>query len=440
MGNDPQDTSTAIGPSFVTAWMRHIASRTQTASQGGVKFFALDNEPNLWPYTHRDVHPQKPTYDELWQRTRDYASAIKSQDPAAQVLGPVAWGWCEYFSSAADNCVDGPDRQAHGGLPLLAWYLKQVNDYKNQTGIRLVDYLDIHYYPQASNVALSDDENAGISALRLRTLKSLYDPAYTDESWIGTPVKLIPLMKSWINQYCPGTKLAITEYNWGNDQGISSTLAQAEVLAIFGREGVDLAHRWVAPADGSRMEDAFKLYLNYDSNGAKLGTESVQAVSSDVNAVGAYALRDSAKTYVLLFNKDTAPRDATVSVTGVAAQAAQLYRFDATTRLAAAGSAPVSEGSMTLMLPARSATLAVLGASSSGCTPPSAAITLSASVPDAGPGATYTWAITGGAITGGSGTRAVTFTATRSLRVTLTATVRSAEGCVTTSSITVPTK
>ncbi|MBL0222516.1 MAG: hypothetical protein IPQ17_07215 [Xanthomonadales bacterium] len=61
---------------------------------------------------HRDVHPAPLTYDEIWQRTVTYASAIKAQDPAAKILGPVTWGYCDLFGSAADNCLDGDDRAA----------------------------------------------------------------------------------------------------------------------------------------------------------------------------------------------------------------------------------------------------------------------------------------------------------------------------------------
>ncbi|MCP4661825.1 MAG: hypothetical protein GY856_41005 [bacterium] len=56
-GNDPADTSVAVDAGFVTGWMAHIASRVGTASEGGVRFYALDNEPMLWSSTHRDVHP-----------------------------------------------------------------------------------------------------------------------------------------------------------------------------------------------------------------------------------------------------------------------------------------------------------------------------------------------------------------------------------------------
>jgi hypothetical protein len=365
-GNDPLDTSIAITPSFVTGWKAHIASRTGTSGAGGVRFFNLDNEPNLWYETHRDVHPLRPTYNELWTRTRDYASALKAQDPAIQLLGPVPWGWCEYFTSAADwtpsNCLTGPDRTAHGGLPLLAWYIQQVKAYLDQNGVRLVDYVDVHYYPQAAGVALSNNESADTAAVRLRSLKSLYDPAYADESWIPEPVQLIPRLRNWINTYAPGAglKIAITEYNWG-DGGLSSALAQAEALAIFGREGVDLATRWVAPAPNTLIEDAFRLYLNYDGAGARVEGESVRAVSGQINDVGAYAIRRSdGRLFLLLFNKATAARTASVTVAGYGNAAVALYRFDGGQRLGSAGGATLNAGAVSLPLPARSATLAVV--------------------------------------------------------------------------------
>ena len=305
--------------------MAHIAGRVGAAGAGGVRFFALDNEPDLWNSTHRDVHPAPLSYDEIWQRTVDYGSAIKAQDPDALVTGPVPWGWCAYFWSALDGCGDGgPDLSGHGGVHYLEWYLQKAHDYETANGVRLVDYLDIHYYPQAGGVALSDDE--GVAAVRLRSLKSLYDPGYVDESWIGSccgaAVDLIPRMKGWIDARYPGTKLAITEYNWGGDTGISSALAQAEALAIFGREGVDLAARWVAPAPGSRVEDAFRFYLDYDGLGSAVAGDSVQAASASVDDVGAYAIAGTGtRLFLLLFNKATAARDAAVTLPGGAALA-----------------------------------------------------------------------------------------------------------------------
>ncbi len=52
-----------------------------------------------------------------------------------------------------------------------------------------------------------------------------------------------------------------------------------------------------------------------------------------------------------------------------------------------------------------------------------------ASVPDAGGGATYTWTVTGGTITGGQGTTAMTYTAVSGTSVTVDVTVVGGAGC-----------
>ena len=106
------------------------------------------------------------------------------------------------------------------------------------------------------------------------------------ESWIGQPVNLIPRMRDWIDDHCPGTGLALTEYRWGADDGPSSALAHAEALAIFGREGVDVATRWVAPEPGTRVVDSFRLFLDYDGAGSRAVGDSVRAASGDVEDVG----------------------------------------------------------------------------------------------------------------------------------------------------------
>jgi hypothetical protein len=364
IGNDPSDTSIAIGPSFVTQWMAHIASRVGTAAAGGVRYFALDNETMLWNSTHRDVFPTPLDYDGLWSRTVAVASAMKAQDSAVQILGPVSWGWCDLFTSAEDaasqpTCIDGPDRQNHGGLPLTAWYLDQVCDYQDEHGVRLVDYLDVHYYPQGGVDGLQDPgEDAATAAKRLRSLRELWDPTWVAESWIGDEVNLIPRLRGWIDEHCPGMGLAITEYSWGSDDGPTGALAQAEVLAIFGREGVDIATRWVAPEPGTRTVDAFRLFLDYDGDGSRIDGTSVSATSNAVADVAAYAVEDGGLLRVLLFNHDTVARVANVAVPGLGGPGT-LYRFDAATPLGPAGSVATTATGFDLNLPARSATLAV---------------------------------------------------------------------------------
>jgi hypothetical protein len=61
-----------------------------------------------------------------------------------------------------------------------------------------------------------------------------------------------------------------------------------------------------------------------------------------------------------------------------------------------------------------------------------------ASVPDSGTGATYSWTITGGTLTGGAGTPNVTFTAGSSDTVLLSVTVTTTTGCGKTGNLTIP--
>ena len=387
-GNTASDTSDAAPPSYEAAWIAHLQATFGTAANGGVKFYSLDNEVMLWNSTHRDVHPNPPTYDEIWNKTVSYATAIKTQEPGALITGPVTWGYPDLFTSAADaascNCFSDTDRASHGGTPFVAWYLQQVAAHPMAGGGPLVDYLDLHYYPQdpggASGAIYSSAEDSATVGRRLRSLKELYDPNWTSESWIGTvdgaagddvpwhytKPDLIPRVKAWINQYAPGTKLAITEYAWDNENDlhvdtISGGVAQAELFGIFAREGVDLATRWTAPAPNGFDERAFRLFLNYDGAGTKVQGDSVAATTADIDQIGAYAFHDSTRLMILLTNKDSAAHDVSITLNAPRNATWTLYGFDKTHDIRAITSNTINANTLTLTgLAAMSANLLVI--------------------------------------------------------------------------------
>lgn len=381
VGNDPLDTSKPAPPSYAGDWVTHLRARHGVAGQGGVKYFALDNEAMLWDSTHRDVHPQPATYDEVWTRGRDRAFAIKAIEPGALIFGPVTWGWCDFWTSAADaalgNCFEGPDRTAHAGTPFVEWYLQRVCAETGPGGIRAVDYLDLHYYPQGDGIAgLDNDVNAGeqpdVQARRMRSLRELYDATYVSESWIGQtgyPVpNLLPRARAAIAARCPGVKLALTEYKWGPDNGISSAVAQAELLAIFGREGVSYATRWVAPEVGTLAEQAFRLYLNYDGSHTRVTGDSIPASSTLPDSVGAYAVeRADGALQLLLFNRDFTARDVSVDLSGTSALSYSGWRLQSSGYSGIAAGVPIAGNSINLtQVPALSATLLVIQRASAG--------------------------------------------------------------------------
>ena len=96
-------------------------------------YYDLDNEPMLWPDTHRDVHPAADLVRRAARPHLGLRRAVKAADPTAATLGPVVWGWTAYFWSALDWASGGswwsnpPDRTAHGGEPFVEWYLEQMH-------------------------------------------------------------------------------------------------------------------------------------------------------------------------------------------------------------------------------------------------------------------------------------------------------------------------
>src|SRR5262245_47113471 len=214
-GSTAGNTSVAIGPPFVQSWMQHLIGRYGAARQGGVRFYNLDNEPGLWNSTHRDVHPLHPSYDELTNSGKQYAAAIKAGDPNALILGPVRDGWTRYYYASYLDFPDDiaqADRDNHQGKPFVVWYLQQMAAYETTNHTRLLDYFDLHYYPQTADVALSPAGDAERQARRLRSVRGLWDPTYVDESWIPSTgeatavngvgedgaVQLIPRVRDWI--------------------------------------------------------------------------------------------------------------------------------------------------------------------------------------------------------------------------------------------------
>lgn len=371
LGNVPEETSDAIDPAFVQAWVAHLTGKYGTAAQQGVAFYALDNEPMLWNSTHRDIHPLPVSYDELRDRTYQYAAAVKAADPSAKTLGPVLWGWCAYLYSARDGCSPGIDYQTHGQQLFVPWYLAQMRAYEQAHQQRILDYLDLHYYPQANGVSLSTAGSAATQALRLRSTRSLWDATYTDESWIadtaagGVKVQLIPRMRDWVNTFYPDTRLAITEYNWGGLESLNGALAQADVLGIFGRENLDLATLWSPPTPSQPGAFAFRMYRNYDGAGQGFGDQSMAALSSNQATLAIYAAQrssDHALT-MLVINKTATALTSPVTITGLSLPTtAAVYRYSAANlnAIMRVADQPLTSSGFSALYPANSITLVVM--------------------------------------------------------------------------------
>jgi len=347
--NDPNDTCMPIDEHWTSEWVKYLVSKFGNAASGGVAIYALDNEPSWWDKVHRDVHPLPFTYDEVTENGLKVAGAIKAADPTAEVSGPVIDYWMTYFYSKKDlpwlqpnwkGAWDGPvDRRAHGNLPFIDYYLRAFKTAQDADPrhTRLLDYLDLHTYFAAGDAMLKP---AGTSLQQRAVIDStrvFWDPTYTDPIFRNpdnfmTPLapQMIPRMKDWVAANYPGTKIAITEYNWGAPEHISGAVAQADILGIFGREGLDLGALWGPPNLDSPLMFAFKIFRNYDDAGAGFGDLSLAAKSADQGRLAIYAARRTADQTitVLVINKTFGDLRADLELDHFrAGKTAKVYRY-----------------------------------------------------------------------------------------------------------------
>ncbi len=273
-------------------------------SPTGVNAYEMDNEPGLWQSTHPRIHLEKTRVEELLSRSEALASTIKLMDPVAEVFGPALYGFNAYLS-----LQDAPDWK-RDYESVYEWFISAYLDYMSKAsakaGHRLLDVLDLHWYPEPPGVYAGDTSRTA-SENRMQCVRSLWDSTYVEDSWIGkwfSPVAIIPHLKHSIKRYFPGTKLAITEYNYSGSNHISGGIAQIEALGTFGNEGVYLATNWY---DVNRFIRAgFLMFLDYDGSGHSFGDVHVRASTQDVSKSSIFAAYESehpARLHVILTNK-----------------------------------------------------------------------------------------------------------------------------------------
>ena len=365
-GNDPNDANVANTAGFQQQWVQAIVNQWGLADASAPRYCVLDNEHSIWHSTPRDVHPTGASMDEVLARIKDYAAQIRGTDPNAQIVGPEEWGWSGYLLSGYDQQYGSlhgwsflPDRNSHGGADYLPWLLGQLR----ADGRHLLDVFTVHYYPQSGE--FSSDTSTAMQLRRNQSTRSLWDPNYVDPTWINDNVMLIPRLRGWANNYYyPGTPIGITEYNWGAENHINGATTQADILGIFGREGLDLAARWTTPDASTPTYKAIKMYRNYDGNKSAFGDVSVSASGPNPDNVAVFAgqrTADGALTVMVVSKYLSGSTPVNVALNNFAGSgAAQVYQLaasNAITRLADLG---YSGNAVNFTSPAQSITLLVL--------------------------------------------------------------------------------
>lgn len=337
-------------------------------------FLELDNEPELWNSTHKEIQGSTAiTSDAYISKTVSLTKAIKTQFPNAVVFGPVHYGFLGIYNWQTEMSGATPS----GNNWFADKYLAAVKAASTAFGRALVDVYDFHWYTQitdSSGNQLVSNSSSSLTADQVQAIvqapRSLWDTSYKENSWIANdvlsgPIYILPRLQSRIDSTNPGMKIAITEYNTGGSQHIAGTIAESDTLGVYGVQGVYAANYW--PLNGSEpyILGGFRAFRNFDGASASFGDISLQAVSSNTAAVSAYASKDSTRSGRVVFvaiNRSTSSK--VTQLTGAPLSGtAHLYQMTAasaqgqsTVRPVAAGTQSVSGSSLTVTLPALSVT------------------------------------------------------------------------------------
>lgn len=292
-----------------------------STTEGGINGYNLDNEPGLWKSTHPRVHPNGTTYAEMVEKSTEYAKAIKSVDSRAEVYGLALFGVYSYY-----NLSDAPDADKSYDW-FLSYYLDKMEEAEREAGYRLIDAIDVHYYSEAKGDNRVTEASATTDkdiAARVQAPRTLYEDGYREVSWVTDALSnympFLPTIQESIDTYYPGTKLAMTEYNFGGGDHVSGAIAQTDALGAFAANDVYLATLWPLSSAIDYQLSAINLYTNYDGKGGAFGDTLVGASTSDVEKGTAYAAidgNDDSEVTLVLTNKDmTNAQHATISLDG----------------------------------------------------------------------------------------------------------------------------
>jgi hypothetical protein len=163
--------------------------------------------------------------------------------------------------------------------------------------------------------------------------------------------------------YYAGTPVAITEYNWGDEKHINGATTLADVLGIYGREGLDMATYWTMPDPSTPTYKSIQMYRNYDGAKSAFGDTSVAAKvpnPDDVSAFAAVRSSDGALT-AMVINKVASSAAVSLALThATAAGTAKRYQLTASNAIQHLSNISWSGGALNDTVPPQSITLYVL--------------------------------------------------------------------------------
>src|SRR5262249_13641860 len=144
---------------------------------------------------------------------------------------------------------------------------------------------------------------------------------------------------------------------------INGATAQADILGIFGREGLDIATHWTTPASSTPAFKAIQMYRNYDGAKSTFGSTSITTTVANPDNLSPFAALRSADNAltIMIINKTTATSPVTISLNNFSHRGtANVWQLTGANQITHAADVTFTGTTLTSAVPAQSITLYVL--------------------------------------------------------------------------------
>lgn len=259
------------------------------------QYWSMDNEPEIWAGTHDDVMHSQISADGFMELYFDVALKAREKYPNIKLCGPVVaneWQWYKYSDQTLK--IDGQY------YCWLEYFIKKAADKEKETGIRVLDVLDIHWYPGESDNAkilqqhrvFFDEDYNYPGANGVKTISGGWNANLKNEY-------IFKRINNWLNKYYGenhGIGIGMTEFGGkSNDANINATL-YASILGTFANHGVELFSPWTWKKG---MWEVLHLFSRYSK------TTSVESISDNEEYVSGYSTINSSgdSLTVMLVNR-----------------------------------------------------------------------------------------------------------------------------------------
>lgn len=262
----------------------------------GAQYWSMDNEPEIWNGTHDDVMPTLPDADDFLERYFQVAKLARAKFPEIKLVGPVAaneWQWYRW----------GDQTLMSNGTyyPWLEYFIKRVAEEQVSSGIRLLDVLDIHWYPAESTEeqmvqlhrVFYDESYEYPGANGLKTIGGSWDDSQNKEFIFGR-------IEGWLDEYFGenhGISLSLSEYGDQSSDPSVTAVVYASILGTFTNNEVEVFTPWTWK---NGMWETLHLFSRYAKQTSVASFSSLEEKVSGYSSISA----DEDSLTVMLVNRD----------------------------------------------------------------------------------------------------------------------------------------